>query len=455
MVADMKVADIECEASLHSDSTRDKNKRDAAEQAAKQPEQIEYQMGHATARQTRQSSASLSRTESYTDSALEFCPEKRSDRKQPSCAEKLATSQRVIIKIGSSLLVDTDGAVRLEWMNSLCADIAQLGRRGVQPIIVSSGAIALGIGQLGLPRRHMMNLEDAQAAAAVGQIALASMWRTALARQGYRAAQILLTLDDLEDRRHYLNAAATLGRLLALGVIPVVNENDTVATEEIRFGDNDRLAARVGQAVQGDLVILLSDVDGLYSHDPTMQQGAEHIAYVAHIDERIAAMAAPSAPSGVGSGGMVAKLEAARIATRSGIALIIASGQKGYPLTRLANSRVGTLFATETKISAHKAWLSGRVQCAGQISIDSGAVAALEHGKSLLAAGVTAIEGTFTRGDMVAILASNGAIVAHGLSEYDSTNARHIMGLRSESQAAVLGYAPRSALIHRDQMIIL
>jgi glutamate 5-kinase len=363
-------------------------------------------------------------------------------------------ARRTIVKIGSSLLVSPEGEVRRDWLVTLVADIAARHRSGEQIIIVSSGAIALGARRLALPKGGRASLEDAQAAAATGQIALSQCWADLLDGHGITAAQILVTLDDLEDRRRYLNASATLDRLLSLGVVPVINENDSVATTEIRFGDNDRLAARIAQAARAQCVILLSDVDGLYTADPSTDSTATRIARVQTITAKIVAMAKGSTSSGMGSGGMASKIEAARIANAAGSDLMIVSGQTPHPLARLAREECGTLFVADKASSARKAWLAGRLTIKGRITIDDGAARALSKGASLLAAGATAVEGKFKRGDVVDIL-SNGAIIARGLSEYDSSDAERIAGKRSDALEAILGYAPRAALIHRDHMVML
>lgn len=359
---------------------------------------------------------------------------------------------RLIVKVGSSLLVTPEGEVRRDWLASLAADIAVAVGAGQQIAIVSSGAIALGARRLGLAKGGRASLEDAQAAAATGQIALSQVWAEVLGAERLTAAQMLVTLDDLEDRRRYLNAAATLDRLLGLGVVPVINENDSVATEEIRFGDNDRLAARVAQAAGAQGVLLLSDVDGLYDRDPALA-GARLIERVATIDARIEAMAGASA-SGMGSGGMVSKLQAAKIATRAGITLAIASGRVDRPLRHLAETGRGTVFAAAGTAPARKAWLGGRLSVRGVIHVDAGAAAALAEGKSLLPAGATRIEGPFRRGDLVAITGPAG-VVANGLAEYDAADAARIAGKRSEEAAAILGHAPRAALVHRNHMVMV
>lgn len=358
---------------------------------------------------------------------------------------------RIVVKIGSALLVDPDGGVRRGWLEGIAADIAERVRAGQQVAVVSSGAIALGARRLGLAKGGRASLEDAQAAAATGQIALSQVWAETLGANGLTAAQMLVTLDDLEDRRRYLNAAATLDRLLGLGVVPVLNENDSVATEEIRFGDNDRLAARVAQAAGAQGVVLLSDVDGLYDRNPALP-GAEHIARVERIDGAIEAMADKGSASGMGSGGMVSKIAAARIANAAGAHLAIASGRVEHPLSAEARH---TLFVAEKTAPARKAWLAGGLTARGTIHVDAGAARALAGGKSLLAAGATRIEGDFVRGDLVVIVGPEGRPLARGLAEYPSDDAARIAGRRNDEQAEILGYAPRSALVHRSHMALL
>lgn len=366
-----------------------------------------------------------------------------------------ASYPRLVVKIGSSLLVDADGQVRRAWLETVVADIAARRAEGQQIIIVSSGAIALGARRLGLAKGGRASLEDAQAAAATGQIALSQCWADLLAARDMTAAQILVTLDDLEDRRRYLNAAATLDRLMGLGVVPVINENDSVATAEIRFGDNDRLAARIAQAAGAQAVVLLSDVDGLYTADPSRDPKAERIAEVARIDARIRAMAASESSSGMGSGGMASKIEAARIANAAGAALAIVSGLHDHPLARLAGGNCGTIFRANASKTARKAWLAGRLTAKGRIYIDAGATKALLGGASLLPAGATHIEGRFARGDVVDICGPDGSPLARGLAEYDAAEALRICGQRSSALPDLLGYAPRAALVHRDHMVVL
>ena len=361
------------------------------------------------------------------------------------------STPRLIVKIGSALLVDPDGAVRRAWLAGIAADIAERTRAGQQVAVVSSGAIALGARRLNLAKGGRASLEDAQASAAVGQIALSQIWAEVLAAEGLTAAQMLVTLGDLEDRRRYLNAAATLDRLLSLGTVPILNENDSVATEEIRFGDNDRLAARVAQAAGAGGVILLSDIDGLYDRNPA-DPAAQHIARVEAITPAIEAMADAGSASGMGSGGMVSKIAAARIAARAGASLAIVSGRIDRPLSTPARH---TLFVAESGASARKAWLAGGLTAAGRLHIDAGAARALAGGASLLAAGVTAAEGRFERGDVLDIVAPDGEVLARGLSEYPAGDAAKLIGLSREAQAAVLGYAPRSAMVHRDHLVLL
>ena len=363
----------------------------------------------------------------------------------------LANARRLVVKVGSALLVE-QGAPRADWLGSLVADLVRLRGGGTEVIVVSSGAIALGAAKLGMTKGGRGSLADAQAAASVGQVELARLWSEALGEHGITAAQMLVTLGDLEDRRRYLNASATLARLIEAGAVPVVNENDSVATEEIRFGDNDRLAARVAQAADAEAVLLLSDVDGLYDRDPR-EADAQLIDRVEGVTPRIMAMAKSASSSGLGSGGMLAKLQAARIAERAGIALVIANGTHGSPIARMLRENRGTLFVPQADSSARKAWLSGRLAPAGVLTVDSGCGAALAKGASLLAAGLTDVEGAFHRGDLVAIHGAQGERLGQGLVEYDAAECRAILGLREGEQAGKLGYAPRAAVVHRDHMV--
>jgi glutamate 5-kinase len=336
----------------------------------------------------------------------------------------------------------------------MAADLADLQRGGAQVIVVSSGAIALGAARLALPKGGRGCLADAQAAAAVGQIALADLWSRALGSEGVTAAQMLLTLGDLEDRRRYLNASATLDRLLEAGTIPVINENDSVATELIRFGDNDRLAARVAQAANADLVLLLSDIDGLYDRDPR-EPGAVLVPLVKAVTPKVFAMASDDSSSGLGSGGMVSKLQAAKIATRSGIALAILNGTHESPIANAVAAGRGTLFLPVRADSARKAWLGGRLAPAGEVRVDKGCAEALRGGASVLAAGVVEVSGKFRRGDLVSVLSLKGERLAQGLTEYDAPEVLAIAGRRAEDQAERLGYTPRSCVIHRDHLVLL
>lgn len=364
-----------------------------------------------------------------------------------------ATCPRLVVKVGSSLLVGSDG-VRRQWLEGLVAEIAAAKARGQEVIVVSSGAIALGAAKLGLDKGGRGSLADAQAAAAVGQIALSGLWAELLGAHGITAAQLLLTLEDLEDRRRYLNATATLTRLLDAGAVPVINENDSVATQEIRFGDNDRLAARVAQAAQANAVLLLSDVDGLFDRNPA-DPAARLLSEVRGVSAEVHAMASGGSASGMGSGGMTSKLQAAEIAERAGIALAIASGLHEAPIARACQQGIGTLFLPRRKDAGRKAWLGGRLRLKGALVIDAGAVRALARGSSLLAAGVIQVEGEFQRGDAVAVRDEGGATLAHGLSEYDALECVRLMGRQTAEHAAILGYAPRSAVVHRDQLVVL
>lgn len=374
---------------------------------------------------------------------------------------------RLVVKVGSSLLVDRAQGVRRAWLEGLVGEIAAARGRGQDVIVVSSGAIALGAARLGLDKGGRGSLADAQASAAVGQITLSGLWAELLAAYGLTAAQLLLTLDDLEDRRRYLNVTATLTRLLDAGAVPVINENDSVATHEIRFGDNDRLAARVAQAAQASAVLLLSDVDGLYDRDPKDAE-ARLLPEVRGVTAEIHAMATGGSASGMGSGGMTSKLQAAEIAERAGIALAIANGTRRGPIARATglnenglnegDGGIGTLFLPRSgprRGGARKAWLGGRLRLRGALVIDAGAAKALAGGRSLLAKGVVEVEGMFVRGDAIAIQDEQGRVLAHGLSEYDAMECARLVGTHSSEQADILGYAPRSAVVHRDQLVLL
>lgn len=365
----------------------------------------------------------------------------------------LSGYRRITVKIGSALLVDRRTGLKRGWLAALVADIARLKAGGADVVVVSSGAIALGRTILGLGRRQL-KLEESQAAAAAGQIALAQAWSEELARHGIIAGQVLVTLGDTEERRRYLNARATIGTLLKMGAVPVVNENDTVATTEIRYGDNDRLAARVATMMSSDLLVLLSDIDGLYTAPPALDPAARHIPLVARITPEIEAMAGAAA-SELSRGGMRTKLDAGKIATTAGTAMIIASGEVDHPLRAIEQGARFTRFEpAATPVSGYKGWIAGQLEPAGRLVIDDGALKALHEGRSLLAAGVRAVSGNFARGDTVAVHTADGREVARGLVAYDAADAMRIAGRKSAEIEAVLGYQARSAMIHRDDLVV-
>jgi len=368
-------------------------------------------------------------------------------------AHALAKARRLVVKIGSALLVDDAGEIRRDWLDSVIDDVARCRRRAQDLILVSSGAIAIGRRHLGLTGRTL-RLEEKQAAAATGQIRLAHAYQESLARHGITVAQILLTPDDTEERRRHLNARATFTQLLALGAVPVVNENDTIATTEIRFGDNDRLAARVAQMISADMLVLLSDIDGLYTADPRHDKTARHIPVVREIGPETEAMAG-SAPPGYSSGGMVTKLAAARIAMHAGCAMLIAQGHGAAPLAAVEAGARATLFLPGAEPrSARKAWIAGAVNPAGAVIVDDGAAAALRRGKSLLPAGVVDVAGNFERGDCVIIRTGSGAEAGRGLSAYASADIARIAGHKSGEIEAILGYRGRDEIIHRDDLVV-
>ena len=370
-------------------------------------------------------------------------------------APNIASAKRLVVKIGSALVVDPRAAApRRPWLASVAADIAALRARGTDVIVVSSGAIALARRSLGLTQKRL-RLEEKQAAAAVGQIRLAQAWTDELSAHGLTAAQLLLTVDDTEDRRRYLNARATLETLLGFGCIPVINENDSVATAEIRYGDNDRLAARVAEMVQADQLLLLSDIDGLYTADPKRDPDARHIPVVETMTSEIEAMGGEP-PPGYSSGGMRTKLVAARIATGAGCAMAIALGHVPHPLQALAEGARCTWFlpAPEGR-SARKRWIAGTLAPLGRLIVDPGAARALAQGRSLLPAGVRALEGTFDRGDAVEVTGTDGARLACGLSAYSSADAARIIGHRSEEIETILGWRGRDEIIHRDALVLV
>jgi glutamate 5-kinase len=369
-------------------------------------------------------------------------------------ARRLTRARRVVVKVGSALLVDSaTGRINRAWLESLAADVAQMRQRGQDVVLVSSGAIALGRRHLGLaPGR--LKLEESQAAAAVGQIRLAHAWKEVLDAHGIAVAQVLLTFDDTERRRRYLNARSTLNTLLALGAVPVINENDTVATAEIRYGDNDRLAARVAQMLAADCAVLLSDVPGLYSADPARDPQARFVAEVTDITPQVEAMAAGPG-SDLGSGGMTTKIEAARIAVGAGCSLCIASGRILHPLAEIGSGGVCTWFiAREAPATVRKQWIAGTLKSSGEVVIDAGAAAALDRGKSLLPAGVLEVRGRFDRGDTIRVIGADGREVARGLTAYSSEDAKRICGRRSAEIEALLGYRGRDEIVHRDDLVV-
>ena len=361
--------------------------------------------------------------------------------------------RRVVIKVGSSLLVDPVKGLRAPWLTALGQDIADLRARGADVLVVSSGAIALGRGVLGLPR-GALKLEESQAAAAVGQIALSKAWAEVLGEQGIITGQILVTLGDTEERQRYLNARATIGRLLDLKALPVVNENDTVATQEIRYGDNDRLAARVATMAGADLLILLSDIDGLYTAPPSDDANAKLIPVIPRITAEIEAMAGGAA-SELSRGGMRTKIEAAKIATAGGTHMVIADGRVLHPLKAISEGKPCSWFLTGSNpVSARKTWIAGALEPKGVLHLDAGAASAIRSGKSLLPAGVKRIEGVFERGDAVVMRAPDGGELGRGLIGYDSSETMLLAGRSSRDIVELLGYDGRAELIHRDDMAL-
>jgi glutamate 5-kinase len=367
----------------------------------------------------------------------------------------LGAARRIVVKVGSALLVDREsGRMNRSWLETLVADLLRLRARGQQVILVSSGAIALGRRELKLSKGPL-RLEESQAAAAVGQIRLAHAYKELLDEQGVTVAQVLLTLEDSERRRRYLNARATLEALLALGALPVINENDTVATAEIRYGDNDRLAARVAQMTGADCLILLSDVEGLFTADPNKDSGAQFIATVRHLTPQIEAMAGSSL-SETGTGGMATKILAAKIAVAAGCHLCIAAGQPQHPVRRIEEGARCTWFVpSSTPAAARKQWIAGTLKPAGSILIDAGALKALQEGKSLLPAGVIGTRGRFERGDTVSVVGPDGGEFARGISAYSDGDTARIQGRRSSEIESLLGFRGRDEMIHRDDLAIL
>jgi glutamate 5-kinase len=371
-----------------------------------------------------------------------------------SLTPKLATFRRIVVKVGSSLLVDAEaGRLREAWLGALAEDLADLHRDKRDLLVVSSGAIALGRSLLKLPAGPL-KLEDSQAAAAVGQIELARTWAVALSRHGIAAGQVLLTLGDTEERRRYLNARSTIAKLLEWRSVPVINENDTVATNEIRYGDNDRLAARVAAMASADLLVLLSDVDGLYDAPPGDGRDARLVPLVPRITPEVEAMAGSSG-SELSRGGMLTKIEAGKIATTSGVHMVIASGHVAHPLRAIADGARCTWFLTPANpVTARKKWIAGSLEPKGTLTIDAGAVAALRSGRSLLPAGVIRIDGTFARGDAVIIRGPDGIEIGRGLVAYDAEDAEKIRGRPSSDILNILGIAGRTEMVHRDDLVI-
>lgn len=365
----------------------------------------------------------------------------------------LSRVKRVVIKIGSALLVDRGSGIRKPWLDAISDDIAALKARGTDVLVVSSGAIALGRTVLDMPS-GALKLEESQACAAVGQIALARHWSESLSRHQIVAGQILLTLGDTEERRRYLNARATLSQLLKIGAVPIINENDTVATTEIRYGDNDRLAARVATMAGADLLVLLSDIDGLYTAPPHLDPNAKFLDTIEEITPAIEAMAGGAA-SELSRGGMRTKIDAGKIATSAGCAMIIASGKTMNPLSAIENGARHSWFAaSKSPVTARKTWIAGQLQPAGTLQVDNGAEGALRSGKSLLPAGVRSVSGAFHRGDTVSIVTIEGREIARGLAGYDADEARRICGRKSNEIEKILGYAGRAAMIHRDDLVM-
>jgi glutamate 5-kinase len=370
-------------------------------------------------------------------------------------ADALAPFRRLTVKIGSATIVDSaSGKVRTDWLAALAEDLAALKAGGVSLVVVSSGAIALGRGILGLNGLNL-TLEQQQAAASAGQIALSQAWAESLGRHGIVTGQILITPNITEERRYFLNARTTITTLLSLGAIPIINENDSVATAEIRYGDNDRLSARVATMIEADCLVLLSDIDGLYTAPPGKDPAARHLAHVPQITPEIEAMAGGAA-SHLSRGGMTTKIEAGKIATLAGTAMIIARGTGLHPLAALQNGGAHTLFAAaESRAQARKRWIMGTLEPAGQIYVDPGAVRALLDGKSLLPIGVTRVKGEFVRGDAVSILDPDGREIARGLVALDREDADQVKGKNSKATTEALGLGARAELVHRDNLVVL
>jgi len=364
-------------------------------------------------------------------------------------------AERIVVKIGSALIVDKDNNLRQKWLQSIIEDIALLNKKGKEVVLVSSGSVALGRSAI-KSAGETLKIEEKQAAAACGQAELMRNYQKLFNDNGLNIAQILLTLFDSENRRNYLNAKNTIETLLDNGIVPIINENDTVATHSIRFGDNDRLAARVAQMISGDLLILLSDVDGLYTSNPKLDPKAEHIPVIEEISENIEDMAGDALSSGVGSGGMATKIEAARIAMNGGCNMILGLGTKLHPLKRLAEggSRSSLFKSHGNPASARKSWIASSLSVSGEIIIDNGAVRALQDGKSLLPAGVIDVKGEFERGDTVLVLDCKLQRIGIGLTAYPTEDAKLIMGHQSHEIEHIIGFSGRNELIHRDDLVV-
>lgn len=371
-----------------------------------------------------------------------------------SAADALAGARRVVIKVGSAILCDDRGAVREDWLAALAEDIAGLRNDNREIVVVTSGAIAIGRGRLGL--KGALRLDEKQAASAAGQAMLVAHWQRAFDPHGVAVAQILLTLDDTENRRRYLNARSTFGTLMELRALPLVNENDTIATAEIRYGDNDRLAAHAAQIVGADLLVMLSDIDGVYDADPRDNPTATHLPLIERITPAIeSAAAGPNAVAGVGSGGMASKIAAARIAGASGAATVIADGVAPHPLRAVAAGAPATLILpAETREGARRRWIAGRLRPVGEIAIDAGAAEAIRAGSSLLPAGVLSVSGEFQRGDAVTIIGADGAAIGQGLSAYNAAEIAAIVGRRSDEVETILGYRRRPAVIEKNDLVL-
>ena len=373
----------------------------------------------------------------------------------PSASTLIDNAKRITIKIGSALLFNPEkGGLQTAWLAGLASDVARLHKAGKQVILVSSGAIALGRDEMGLPKGQI-KLEEKQAAAATGQIILAQAWNDSLKAHGITSSQILLAPEDTETRRKHLNARSTMQTLLNYGCVPVVNENDTITTYEIRFGDNDRLAARVATMMSADLLILLSDIDGLYDKNPHRSEGATHIPLIAGLTDEIMAMG-ESANAEFASGGMATKLAAARIATHSGVAMMICDGGTNAPLSALDAGAKSSIFTAQiAPHTARKNWIASALDSAGTLVIDNGAKDALSKGRSLLPAGITAVSGVFERGDLIDIYDLDGKLIARGLASYSSDEANMLKGHKSTDFEKLIGYQGRAELIHADDLVVI